>query len=158
MLYSFKTTIQPAGIGTPQAHSSNTTTPTSRAPAPTASPDSDHYRRLALDTLRKPYLPTAPSKYFSKNPNSYHTNFNLYYFQEKLPYLHLRVPAFSLLDIIFFCIQTVCLYISNTPTNPPYKPGHLPAYVSQQKTLKSFPMYVPPSGYPCFFFLTFSLS
>ena len=35
------------------------------------------------------------------------------------------------------------------PNTPPYKPSHLPAYAPQPKTLKSLPIYAPPSIHPC---------
>ena len=38
------------------------------------------------------------------------------------------------------------LPISDTPTTPPYKPIHLPAYASRTKPIKSLPMYVYPSS------------
>ena len=42
------------------------------------------------------------------------------------------------------------IHVSNTPTNPPYKPSNLKLYSSRPKTLKFPQMYVPPSCHPCF--------
>ena len=143
-----KTTIQQAYIGTKIS-----TVPLLKCqysyihvPRYYLTPDNDHYSRLALNTLRTPYLPTDHSKDIYKTILTTTIQTSPYIIVDKIiQYLHPRTPSHSLPDSIFFFIKNGCLKHAYSTTKP-YKPSHLTAYESQQQTLKSFPIYVLPSG------------
>ena len=147
-----KTTIQQAYIGTKIS-----TVPLLKCqysyihvPRYYLTPDNDHYSRLALNTLRTPYLPTDHSKDIYKTILTTTIQTSPYIIVDKIiQYLHPRTPSHSLPDSIFFFIKNGCLKHAY-PNTPPCKPSHLPVYASLTKTLKSFPMYLPPFFHPCF--------